>query len=86
MNEIEYLKQELRIKDAEVGSLKRMIETFSANIPEIKAEAAKSAIYALFEAGNCPQMENGAGDGYIECGDALKFADKYAERIRQEVV
>ena len=81
MNEVEYLKQELRIKNAEIESLKRMTETFGANIPSIQAEAAKAAIHALFEVGNCPQYENGAGDGYIECGDALEFADKYAEQI-----
>lgn len=51
------------------------------SILEIQAKAAKQAIHALFEVGNCPQSENGAGDGYIECGDALHFADKYAESI-----
>lgn len=51
------------------------------NIKLAKAQAAKDAIYALFEAGNCPQSENGAGDGYIECGDALAFAERYAAQI-----
>jgi hypothetical protein len=50
-------------------------------IKGFQAEAAKKAIHALFEAGNCPQYENGAGDGYIECGDALNFADKYTAKI-----
>lgn len=60
---------------------RNMIETFATNIPSIQAEAAKSAIYALFEVGNCPQYENSAGDGYIECGDALKFAKEYSNKI-----
>ncbi len=80
MSEINY-QEELKKASVEIANLKKMIETFAANIPSIQAEAAKQAIYALFEAGNCPQMENGAGDGYIECGDALKFADKYGAKI-----
>lgn len=60
---------------------RNMIETFAANIPSIQAEAAEAAIYTLFEAGNCPQYENGAGDGYIECGDALRFAKEYSNKI-----
>lgn len=56
------------------------------HLAELKAEAAKAAIYALFEVGNCPQYENGAGDGYIECGDALKFAEKYTDNIRKSEV
>lgn len=53
------------------------------HLAEIRAEAGRAAIYALFEVGNCPQYENGAGDGFIECGDALKFADQYAAKVRQ---
>jgi hypothetical protein len=45
----------------------------------LAAQSAKEAIYKLFEVGNCPQSENGAGDAYIECGDALKFADSLVE-------
>lgn len=52
-----------------------------SELNKVRAEAAKCAIYALFEGGNCPQYENGAGDGYIECGDALKFADEYYNRL-----
>jgi len=77
MSEINYSDE----RTVEIANLKKMVETFAANIPSIQSEAAKAAIYALFEAGNCPQMENGAGDGYIECGDALKFADEYAAKI-----
>ncbi len=59
----------------------QQIDEFNKRIAQARAEAAKQAIYALFEVGNCPQLENGAGDGYIECGDALKFAGEYAEQI-----
>lgn len=78
---IELLQADNKSLSDAAQQLKNMIETFGANFPSIQAEAAKAAIYALFEVGNCPQYENGAGDGYIECGDALKFADKYAEQI-----
>lgn len=78
---IEFLQADNKSISDAAPQLKNMIETFIANIPSMQAEAAKAAIYALFESGNCHQHENGAGDGYIESGDALKFADKYAEQI-----
>jgi hypothetical protein len=82
MSGIKY-PEELYKATVEIANLKKMVEAFAGNISSIQAEAAKQAIYALFEAGNCPQYENGAGDGYIECGDALKFADEYANKIRE---
>lgn len=72
---------------AHVGMIEKLHvsldETPAQRLRHIQADAGRAAIYALFEAGNCQQYENGAGDGFIECGDALKFADQYAAKVRK---